>query len=202
VFALTITILLLGGCANIPAESVKLNNLVSQGITSIHQSNINFVNQYFTSKKNGIDKFEHQALDNFFSILANASAKPEAPKLEKADFEKIKQQIDRIHSQGNSFRNELEQSRLLIIESLQSEYNALLSANNSVSSILQSAVDVDQARSEGISKVNSLSNGRINFTDVDAKVSEYLSTIGNTSDNAVGLYISVQNLFNQSAGDQ
>lgn len=200
-YALLLVAIMLGGCANIPPDSVKLNSLVSEGITSIHQSNVNFVNQYFTSKKYEIDKFEQQALDNFFIILADASAKPDAPRLEKTDFEKIKQQIDRIHSQGSKFRNELEKSRLLIIENLQSEYNVLLSANSSVSSILQSAVDVDQAKSEGLSKVNTLSKGKINLTDIDDKITNYLSTIGSTSDNAVGLYNAVQTLFNEPAGE-
>lgn len=131
--------------------------------------------------------------------MEDASADPNASRLIKADFEGSKQQIDRIHTQGSKFRNELEKSRLLIIENLQLEYNALLNANNSVGSILQSAVDVEQAKNEGLLTVSTLSKSKMNLTDINNEVSKYLSKIGSASDNAVGLYDAVQTLFNQPA---
>lgn len=199
--ALLLMILVVGGCTNIPPQSVELNQQVSAGINSIHESNINFVNQYFSVKKTEVDKFEAQALDGFFDALAAASSRPDAPKLEKSDFEKIKQQIDRIHAQGNSYRNELERSRLLVVEALQANYNILISANNSVTGILQSAVDIEQARSDGLSDINTLSKGKINLTTLDSKISQSLEKMGTTSGNAIGVFNAVQSLLNPSSGE-
>jgi hypothetical protein len=200
-FVIAATILVTG-CTSIPQESVTLNKEIATGITSIHESNIRFINQYFEVKQAEIDKYETEALDNFFNKIAAATTKPNAPPLGVQDLYKIKEKIEQIHSVGTKFKNELNASKDLIIEKLQSEYNLIINANSSITGILQSAVDIDKAKNDGLSKVKELTDGKIDLTDIDLKVNEYLAKFGSSSAQASSLIKSIQELLNSPKGDK
>ena len=169
-------VLIVGGCASIPQESVTLSKELATGITSIHESNIRFVNQYFDRKKSEIDEYEKTALENLFNKIAAATTKPGAPALGVHDLYNIKGKVEEIHKVSNKY--ELDSSEALIIEKIQGEYNTLMSANSSITGIFQSAVDVDKAKNDGLSKVKEFTDGKLDLTDIDSKVNEYLSKLG------------------------
>ena len=188
--------LIVSGCASIPQESVTLSKEIGSGITSIHESNVRFVEQYFRVKKSEIDIYEKEAMDNFFNKIAAAAANPEAPPLGAQELYKIKGKVEEIHALGSKFKEELDISKSLVIEKLQNEYNTLISANSSITGLLQSAVDVDKAKNDGISKVKEYTNGKVDLTDIDEKVNEYLSKWGASSAQASGLVESIQGIIN------
>jgi hypothetical protein len=194
-------VITVSGCASIPQESVTLNKEVATGITSIHESNIRFVNQYFDIKSSKIDKYEKEALDNYFNKIAAATTKPGAPPLGVQDLYKIKEKVEEIHAVGTKFKAELNASKDMIIEKLQGEYNLILSANSSITGLLQSAVDIDKAKNDGLSKVKAFTDGKIDLTDIDSKVNEYLSKFGSSSAQASSLIESIQETLNSGKGD-
>lgn len=196
------TVIILSGCASIPQESVTLNKEIATGITSIHESNIRFINQYFEIKHSQIDKFEKEAIDNFFNKIAAATTKPGAPPLGAQVLYKIKEKVEAIHAKGIKFKAELDTSKNLIIEKLQSEYNLIISANSSITGLLQSAVDVDKAKNDGLSKVKDLSDGKIDLTYIDSKVDDYLAKLGSSSSRTSSLIETIQESLNSKKGDK
>ena len=193
---------MVAGCASIPQESVTINKEVATGITSIHESNIRFIIQYFEVKKTEVDKYEKEALDNFFNKIAAATTNPSAPPLGVQDLYNIKGKVEGIHSIGTKFKSELDASKDLIIEKVQSEYNLVISANSAITGLLQSAVDVDKAKNDGLSKVNELTDGKINLTDINSKVNEYLAKLGSSSAQGSSLIESIQETLNSNKGDK
>jgi len=197
-----LAIVFLGGCASIPQESVTLNKEVTIGITSIHESNIKFVNHYFELKKIEVDSYEQKALEGFFNTIAAATTKPGAPALGAQDLFRIKVEIEKINNVANSYKVALDNSKTLIIEKLQNEYNTLISANNSITGILQSAVDVDKAKNDGLNKTKELTDGKVDLTDIDDKVNDFLAKIGSSSSQATDLISSIQTIINNNSGDK
>ena len=184
------------GCASIPQESVTLSKELAVGITSIHESNKRFVNQYFDNKKFEIEKYEKAAIDDFFEKIALATRNPEAPPLEVKDLYNIKEVVAKIHQTSNKFKSELDASNVLIIEKLQKEYNALISANSSITGILQSAVDMDKAKNDGLQQVKEFTDGKIDLTDIESKVDEYLSKLGTAAAQSSSLIESIESVLN------
>ena len=68
--------ILLSSCTGLPRESITLNREVALGITSIHKSNLRFLNQYFELKNLEIDKYEKEAIETFFNKISAATKKP------------------------------------------------------------------------------------------------------------------------------
>jgi len=192
--------LVFSGCASMPQESVTLNQEVAAGITSIHESNVRFVTQYFETKKSEVDKYEKEALDNFFNKIAAATTTPNAPALGVQDLYRIQKKVEQIHATAKAYRGELDASRALIIERLQNEYNVIISANSTVTGLLQSAVDVGKATNDGLSKAKALTGGKIDLTDIDSKVDAYLATLGSSSSQATNLIASIQEILNSHKG--
>ena len=151
------------GCSSIPQSSVTLSQELAVGITHIHESNIRFVNQYFNQKKIEIDGYEKKAIDDFFDKIIAGTSNPDAPQLDADDFHKIKLKIEEIHKLSNDYKAGIEASKILIIDKLQNDYNSLISINSTITGLLQSAVDVEKAKNDGLSKVAEFTKGKINF---------------------------------------
>lgn len=189
------------GCASIPQESVTLNSEISTRITSLHRTNVALVNQYFAIKKDAVDQYEAQALNSFFGKIAAATTDPNAPPLGAHDLYKIKEKIDDIHQLANKYKAELDTSEALIINRLSEEYNLLIGANSTITALLQSAVDVDKAKDDGLLKLKKLSNDKIDLTDIDEKVDNFISTMGTTSVKTTSLIDAVRELLNEDKGE-
>lgn len=196
-----LVVIMLSGCVTIPQESVELNKSVTSGITAIHESNIRLIDQYFAAKITEIDKYEREELDNFFKKVVSAAAKPGAPDFEVKDLYSIKEQVERIHAQGLEYKKALNASRDMVVEKLRTEYNAVIAANSSITGILQSAVDVDKATNDGLSTVKKLSGGKIDMTDIDNRIDDYLSKLGSASSRASSLIEKIQESLDKSKGD-
>lgn len=190
-------IVFFSGCASIPPESVALNKEIASGITALHESNVALVTQYFTVKKAEIDKYEKQTLENFFNKIASATTKPGAPPLDAHDLLKIQAEVEKIHELGSNYKEQLDSSKALVIAKLQSEYNLLITANVSITALLQSTVDVDKANKDGLTKAKEFSSGKIDLTNIDSKVNDYLAKMGSTSGKASDLVNDIQSLLNQ-----
>ena len=195
-------VIIVSGCVSIPQESVTLNKEVAAGITSIHESNIRFINQYFELKMLKIDQYEKEAIDNFFNKIASATTKPGVPPLGAHNLHAIKDKVEEIHATGTKFKAEINASKAVVIEKVQAEYNLIISANNSITGLLQSAVDIDEATNDGLLKAKELTDGKIDLTDIDSKIDEYLAKLGTSSAQASSLVDVIKETFNSDKGDK
>ena len=195
------TLLIMAGCAKLPQESVTLNQEVSNGITEIHASNIRFVNQLFEIKKQQVDEYEQQAMDTFFAKIAAATRNPSAPPLDTKALNRIKDKIFAFRDRSNEAKADLDKAKVLVVEKLQNNYNLLLNANNSVTALLQSAVDVDKAKNEGYATINRLSNGKVDLMKIDAQLNAYLTEkLGPNAEKAGNLLAKIEKLLNKQEG--
>ena len=80
-------------------------------------------------------------------------------------------------------------------------HNIIMSANSSVTGILQSAVDVDKAKNDGLSKVKQLTDGKIDLTDIDSKVNDYLAKLGSASEKGSSLIESIKKSLDSRKGE-
>lgn len=166
------------GCVQIPQESVSLSMEIGKGVVSIHESNVHFVNWFFGVKIEKINTLENKALDDFFSKIAAATEKPNAPPLKKKDLYKIKGFIDKIHNNGNEYRTALNTSRAKILESLEHDYRTIINANGSITGLLQSAVAVDEAKTTSYDKLKNLTNDKIDLAKMEQIVNDGIAKFG------------------------
>jgi hypothetical protein len=169
------------GCAQIPQESVSLSMEIGKGVISIHESNVRFVNWFFDAKIEQVNSLEKEALDNFFSKIAEATEKPGAPPLKKDNLYKIKSYIDQIHAKGNDYRSALNTSRTEILRNLENDYRVLINANGSITGLLQSAVAVDEAKTTSYDKLKDLTHDKIDLTEIEQIIDDGISKFGDKS---------------------
>ncbi|KKD61718.1 hypothetical protein RN22_03620 [Grimontia sp. AD028] len=192
VFSVTLVL----GCANIPKDSVTLNQEVSFGITNIHESNLKLVNQYFNQKKLQVDADRDAAVSKLFGIIANEVAKPNSKPLGVNELYQIKDQTDAIYIRSQKSKNELDLLRQAVIDELTREYNLLIEANSTITGLLQSAVDVDEAKNDALLKTQQLTNGKVNLIELDEKIDEYLIKAGTVSEDGQSLLESIYEKLN------
>jgi hypothetical protein len=183
------------GCANIPQESVTLSQEVSAGIRSIHESNIRFVNQYFNRKKEQILELKVTAIHNFFNDVIAGTTRSSAPPIDGAALHSIKDQLAKISAKSDEHTKALEVTRLLVIEKLQQNFNVLLDANSTITGLLQSAVDVDKSKNEGLSKIKELSGGKVDLLSIESEMDSFLSKIGSKAADGTSLINAVKGII-------
>ncbi|MBU2647870.1 hypothetical protein KKI24_24390 [bacterium] len=192
-----ITLFFLSGCATIPQESVTLSMEIGLGITSIHESNIGFVEKFFDNKKESINALEEQAIDSFFNKIIAGTKIPKAEPIDMSALKGMQAEIEKIHKRSNQFKDQLDKSKMLLIKKLNENYHTIISANSSITGLLQSAVDVDKATNDGLVKIRDVSGGQIDLTKIEAEVDKYLSKAADFSVDATNLVNSLNDLINK-----
>jgi len=188
-------IICIGGCASIPQESVSLSQGIGKGLTDIHESNLKFVERYFEQKKQEINQHEKEAVDKFFSRIIAGLSDPQAPPLDKTALNKIKEKIEEIHSRGNEFRAELDKTKSLVIQRLENDYHTLIEANSTITSLLQSAVELDKANHEGLSSFKEITNGRVDLTEIEEIVDAHLIKFGKSAEQGKDLVVKAEEIL-------
>jgi hypothetical protein len=196
-FLLVIPLLFFSNCATVPKESLELNRLIGKGIDDNHQAQINLLNKYFEVKKKNIDNFiENEYLPKYIINVQATLAKNGMDTT--LDYKKITDIIQRVISKRDSAYTEIDKTRILIQEKIDSNYQLLAQANSGLTSLLQSAISVNEAESEFTNKIKSMSSGTFDLDAIDKKFSGYLTTIGNDAGKGDSLYNQVKNILNNS----
>jgi hypothetical protein len=193
-------LLILVGCASVPKESVKLSQEVGKGIASYHEAYINLLNEYFSQKRIVINNFIlNKYLPKYMENLKNElKAAGEDP--EKLHPFMVRDIVKDISEKRDSMHEELEKTRIAIIDAVSRDYLLLTSANSTVTGLLQSAVDVDEAASSLKGSIETLSGNRINFDIIDKKFEEYLLDAGSLSSEGISLYEGIKEIFIEKEG--
>lgn len=149
--------LLFTGCASIPPEAPALSVELGKRISAIEDANIKLLNRFFDQKRDDVDKFiENEWVptfaQTFFSnqVVSNAwnSIVENNNKKERLDFivnvgTKLQKKINAKRVELIEPLNVLEQK---ITQSIRAQYTQARSINNSISSFLLSAAEVEKNR--------------------------------------------------------
>ena len=194
-------VLILGGCASIPKESVKLSQEVGKGIASYHEAYTNLLNEYFSQKRTVINsfilnKYLPKYMENIKSELKAAGEDPEKlhPFIVRDIVKDISEKRDKMHE-------ELEKSRIALIDAVFKDYLLLTNANSTITGLLQSAVDVDEAASSLTGTIKTLSGNQIDFDEIETKFNEYLLDAGSLSNKNISLYENVKEILKGKEGE-
>jgi len=185
---------LIHGCASLPQESVSLNVEVSNGIKEIHKSNVRLINHYFALKIKEVDQFEKEAIDDFFNAIIGGMSNSNAQPLTVMNLQKINSKVNEIHAEAAKYRNELIKAKEFVTENAQSDYNLLINANNTITGLLQSAVEVSQARNEGFGTIKELTSGKVDFHSVEGTIDNYVQNLGAHSAKTTDLVEAIKKL--------
>lgn len=145
---LLICLMLVGsaGCANIPTESITLNQSVSANISRLHQNHANAVREFFRLKREAfdgwyMDTYEPSYYSNFESAwngsrqnafdISDDTHRLEYVQNSIAEYEELVGQID-----------DLEMS---LLGDLEIVYLSLVQQNDAVTQLLQSAVELNES---------------------------------------------------------
>lgn len=181
------------GCATVPKESVELNQEVGKGILESQRTHVNLLNKYFVMKKAQVDLWiESEYLPEYIKNIKNLLKK--AGKSETLDDAQIKDIIHDVITERDQKQADLEKTRLLLLEKVDTHYDQLIRANSSVTALLQSLVDVKEATKSISSSIKSESGGKVDIDAIDQKFSEYLQQAGSTAKNATSLYEQVKQM--------
>jgi len=181
-------LLTLGGCANIPAESVALNQEVGRGIAESRERHVNLVNVYFRAKSEQVDDWiENRYLAEYLrNIQAELKKAGQSTVLTP---EQLRDVLKDVIAERDQKQADLEKTRVLLLERIETHYAGLVQANAAVTALLQSAVSVRESQGRA---VGTLSGGRVDLDVVEQKFSGYLTKAGAAADKATSLYENVK----------
>ena len=162
----------LGGCAQVPKESVELSNTVGRDISAIQVSHLALINLYFDDKEALINRWVDQvyAPSQITAVVGNAAIRSD---LETAINNAAQGQnqdvlIKRFDSVITLIRNDVEKTRKELLSPIQSARNVTLTkvqaaytqvqlGNNIVTGYLSSLIKVTDTQNELLAKAG-LSN--------------------------------------------
>ena len=198
--ALVTLVLTMHGCAAIPPEAVTLNQAVGESIDSLHQSNLRLTNQYFDQKITRIDELEKEALNHFFNQIITGTQSPEASPLGAKELNSIKDATQRIHKRSEQFKSSINAIRVLILKHSQTDYDTLTKANTAITGLLQSGVNLDQAQSDGLFKLKTISHNTIDLTQLDPIIENYIHKFDSTTSSSLSLIKTINGLVSPNKG--
>jgi hypothetical protein len=195
--ALSLVLLMVAGCVSIPEDSVRLSQEVGKGISSYHESYINILNQYFAQKRALIDdavvnRYLPRYMDNVKREMVSVGEDPE-----KLHPFMVRDIVQDVTVKRNEMHEELEKTRLALINTVTGDYLLLTQANSTVTGILQSAVDVKKAASSLAGTVEKVTGKKISFDKIENRFNEYLRDASDLSATGVSLYDGVKDLLGQ-----
>lgn len=181
------------GCASVPKESVALSASIGNGISESRRSHINQLNYYFLLKREVLDqKIEQEYMPSLVAKIQASlknSGKPEtlAPN-------QIADVIRTVIHERDQKQAELEKTRLLLFEKLDAHYSMLAQSNLSLTTLLQSMIDVNEATTAAAGSVKTMSGNVIDLGAVDQKISEYLKQAGALAEKGTSLYEEIKTI--------
>ncbi len=180
--------LFIAGCASIPQQASLLSEEIGQRISSIEQSHINLLHNFFDEKRNQIDDFITEKwiptyANNVFNNPTVSAAWDEI-----VTSNDTQQRLNFIVKMGTGLQDKINAKRLELIKPLddlestleqkiREEYDALKSANNSLTSYLNSALKVEENRNRYLAMMG-ITENKMNQTisDIDSFVGKLANT--------------------------
>lgn len=185
--------LLTVGCATIPKEALELNTAVNNGINSQNAAYKNLFDFYFNSKKEKIDEWiTNVYTPNYMKNIKSLMAKEGITEIKEDDMPYI---LKNIISKRDSMQNELEKTKNLIWTKISQDQMLLLNANEQVTMLLKSAVNVHEASKDLLQNASKFTALNFNFSKMDNIFNQYLSELDNYSKKSTSLIEDIEPLL-------
>jgi len=185
------------GCASVPQESVELSQQVGSGLTRQHQTQIELINVNFAYKREQLDKQLEQSINSYFKAITPQGLIT----LSRKNLQDVAQDILALNNRNTQAKEELEKARLLIIDQVNNNFQSLQYANSSVTQILQSAVNVDNASSDALTKLSDATGGKVDLEKLFSKVDEFVVNHGDKAGKANELLNKLETLIAKRKGE-
>lgn len=181
----------LGGCAQVPKESVELSNTVGRDISAIQVSHLALINLYFDDKAALINRWVDQvyAPSQITAVVGNAAIRAglETAINNAATGQNQDVLIKRFNSVITLIRNDIEKTRKELLSPVQSARNVTLTkvqasytqvqlGNNIVTGYLSSLIKVTDTQNELLAKAG-LSNTENQLSADMVSLSENLDKV-------------------------
>ena len=180
-------LIFLTSCAHVPRESAELSRNIGTGIAENHQAHVALINLYFAQKREAIDGFIEK--DFTPQYIATVQTKLGTNSF---DAEMMRDVIQRIAHKRDVMQSELEQSRLAVLDRVESNNALLLQASAQLTALLTSAANVEEADGALTGALKNASGGRIDFAAMDKKFEDYLQRAGDLSQKTASIYDELQ----------
>jgi hypothetical protein len=168
-----IALFVLCSCAKIPVESVVLTEALIEEGKRMHQLNVSMLNALFEAKREKVDAF----IQNEYTPTYIANFKEQVP--ENTDYEEafplmVGAIIPAINKRRDAMQSVLEKQRIKLMEKLNTDFDAFLTAAVELKHLLGSAVKVNEARKEAYGQLSSLSNKKIDLYQIEEALDRFI----------------------------
>lgn len=187
-----LVVFLFSACATIPQESVDLSTELGAGIQKQYQSQIDLINLHFSIKRKALDEALDKAIKKYFEGLTPSGT----VELNRNQLQDVADDVMKLNAKNNEAKEELEETRILLIKKLNENYLALNLANSSITGLLQSAVTVKEARSEAFQSLSKATEGKIDLDKVFNELDDFVLKGGKDAGETIKLVDKIKTLFN------
>lgn len=165
---------LASSCATIPKESVKLSESLGTMISNSRSSQINLVNRYFSERIEGIRTF---ALDEYKPAFMKNVQKRLKDQGQEFTFDRYDQAMGRVQKKVDEWVAEAETERAQVLDAVNQSYDRMTRANESVTSLLRSASQVEETRKALTGDLEKQAGNVVDFEKLDQKMQGILNKV-------------------------
>ncbi|MFH1287346.1 MAG: hypothetical protein ABII25_01445 [bacterium] len=176
-------------CASIPKEAVVLNEEVGNSIASSHAVYLNLLNYYFEQRRKKIDKTMGRYTESLLNNIKQESGETKMP------IDNIGDIVKGISERRDKLYEELEKTRIMLIDKINKDHLLVMQANSNITAILQSAVDMDKVVGSLTTKAFKAVGVDLKLDDVSKLLDKQLDEAGKTSGEITGTYENIRSLF-------
>lgn len=145
-----IVLVLLVGCAHLPPEAVRLNQMVNAGLGDMHEKHVALAHAFFRLKQDELDRWFLSTYEPAFRANYEKVWNEKRPG-DKFDFAKPShrsQYVQDVIAEHEEFANKLRKSETDLVTALDTSYADLTRANAAVTDVVQSATAVSDAQKQ------------------------------------------------------
>jgi len=183
--------LLLISCATIPKEAVVLNQEVGKRIESTYAAYLNLLNYFFEQRRNRID----ETMNSYTESLNNNIKKQLHDGVTEIPIDKMGDILKKISERRDMLHEELEKTRILLVDQLNKDHMQVMQANSNITAILQSFVDVDEGMRAVTTKSFKAIGVDLKLDDITELLDNQLIEAGKIAGEATETYKKIKSLF-------
>lgn len=189
-------LLVVSGCTTvIPPQSIELSTEIGIGIGQQHNAQISLLDLYFSMKQDQLNQAFRDALNAYFGVIASTGSIT----MNASMLNDVATDILNLNLKYAQSMEDLEGLRRESLSDLTENFTAMSHANASITSLLESAVDLDEARGEVYATLKETTGGALNLGGLFGRVDAFVSAAGN---NIRGLPFNPQDLLPISSDPQ
>ncbi len=174
------------GCASIPKSTYQVSEIIGEKIKSNEEAYLNLVDKYFEEKR---DKIDMWIVRVYFPRLIDNIKKQMTTRPTENQYEDI---VGVVIEKRDEMQLELEKTRVIVIETVRTNYSELIRANKDLTQLLKSSSDLKDAIEKQVKKTTGV---KFDFDEFDKTFEGYLDTSDKAVKQTKKLYDKVEELI-------